>query len=129
MKPYLLLAFILLGCATKAQFMDNAFVVTNEAEHTVQIYVSKEANVKKYVILASADSINFEVIGAIPSLGNTLSPRTYSYCPQQQYEYYKVMQLDMNGLVMTAMNVLPANRQESLAGIVYNQSLVTLQKH
>ncbi len=60
--------------------------------------VSKETNVRFYVLYASKDGSNYEIFDRIPSKGNSMLPQSYTYqvkgiAPKNIY----IAQIDMEG--------------------------------
>jgi len=77
----------------------------DEAGQYICFKVASEANIRQYVIEASTDSLHFEVIGTLPSKGNTLVPRVYEFTSINNYRYYRVKQTDYSGIAKAVLQI------------------------
>ena len=80
-------------------------VTEDEAGQHICFKVGNEANIRQYAIEASADSVNFEVIGTLPSKGNTLAPRVYAFTSAFNYRWYRVKQMDYSGIAIAVLQI------------------------
>ncbi|MFN8286849.1 MAG: hypothetical protein U0V74_08870 [Chitinophagales bacterium] len=66
----------------------------------ISFKVRTETNIRCYLITGSYDDCTYEIIGIVNSKGNSVMPCNYQYLWHgQQYNYYKVEQLNMMGAV------------------------------
>jgi len=82
--------------------------------------VASETNNLYFEVQKSLNGVAFEEIGNVESLGNTQTPRTYSFQDnsitnfQQEKIYYRIKQVDLNG-TFTFSKVLSMDLSESVA--------------
>ena len=70
--------------------------------------VGREANVRHYLIEASTDSVNFQIISTLLSKGNTVLPRTYEFILDTgYYPFYRIKQIAMDGSLNESLTIRP----------------------
>ena len=108
MKYLTSLFTLFVACQLNAQNNNTIFaqpLTQDEAGQHISFKVTSEANIRQYVIEASADSLNFEVIATLPSKGNTLVPRVYRFTSTTNYRYYRVKQTDYSGMATAVLQI------------------------
>ena len=108
MKYLTSLFALLIACQLNAQNNNTIFaqpLTQDETGQHISFKVASEANIRQYVIEASTDSVNFEVIGTLPSKGNTLVPRVYQFTSITNYRYYRVKQTDYAGIATAVLQI------------------------
>lgn len=79
----------------EAGFCNVALSNVNDRE-SLSFTVTRETNVRHYRIEASNNNTDFEVIATVPSKGNSMTARTYSYgLAGYNYQYYRVAIVEM----------------------------------
>ncbi len=97
----LALSFGLQAQATTPTVFQNFGVRHQDSDGVVYFTVSKEANIRYYVIEGRKADDTFEIIGSFPSDGNTIMPRTYEF-PISGFSYsgYRIRQVDLMGAIV-----------------------------
>ena len=115
MKYLTSLFTLLVICQLNAQNSTTIFALpltADEAGQHINFKVTAEANIRQYVIEASTDSVNFEVIGTLPSKGNTVAPRLYRFTTTTNYRYYRIKQTDYAGMATAVLQIAASLKQE-----------------
>jgi len=103
MKPLVIFALLITSLAAAAQ---SASLEKLDDRDVINFSVSREANVRNYVIEGANDSTHFEVIGTVASPGNTVHLRNYTYeNTDKKFKNYLVRQMDYNGLCTLTQSV------------------------
>jgi hypothetical protein len=109
MKNHFLLVMLLACGSLKAQNsgqISQASAQRLADELHIHFTVSSEANVRQYVIEASTDSIQYEIIGTLPSKGNTVIWRSYEFVGYNlSYPYCRVKQMGFDGTIMESIKI------------------------
>jgi hypothetical protein len=94
-----LLLITFLSVTTHAQQALGQVSLSAQANaNTICFKVNREANIKYYTLEGSNDSVQFDYVNQIPSLGNTVLPRSYKVDKYNDgYTYYRIKQHNMNG--------------------------------
>src|SRR6218665_1238083 len=118
MKYLLIVSLIALAAQATGQTVTSASLSTKNDETRLQFEVSKEANIKYYLLEGSNDKEEYEVVTRIPSKGNSVLKRKYTVTISgTSHSYYRLRQVDMNnGCFYTAIEksrVVPVPVEES----------------
>ena len=118
MKPVLII--LVLAASTFAHaYSQQAFssisINKTENRNVINFTLPREVNINHYRVEAGNDSLNFEVIATIPSKGNDVLARNYSYdLAGYTYRYYRIGIVRMNGSLSYSQIVFekkdPANQ-------------------
>ncbi len=116
----ILFLFVMLSASQvySQQFFSSAALVHAHKSQQLNFVVPKEVNVMYYRVEACNDTNDFEVIGRVISLGNTMLPRVYHYeLYTTAYKYFRIGMAGMDGNLHYSQlinNVEPAQHTEPL---------------
>jgi len=103
MKTLITVALFLSGLQLMAQ---STVIEKGTDQDRIQFSVSREANIRYYVVEGANDSINFEIINTVPSEGNTVHARTYVFdITEKRFSNYRVKQIDYSGSTVTCQYI------------------------
>ena len=110
MKYLLILVMITIATQATAQTVTSVSLSAKNNEVRLQFEVSKEVNIKYYLLEGSNDKEEYDVVTRIPSKGNSMLRRKYSVAiSETDHNYYRLRQVDMNNACFyTAINNTPA---------------------
>jgi hypothetical protein len=84
--------------ASGQQYFSSIALVHAHNSHELIFGVPCESNVFSYRVEAGNDEHEFDIIGTIKPVGNTMLPKQYNYkIYDMQYKYYRIERIGMNG--------------------------------
>lgn len=93
----------------------NVALVKGHDRNIISFTLAKEINVAHYRVEAGNGSDEFDIIGTVPSTGNSVLVKAYSYdLAGLEYKYYRVGKVGMNGRLeySSAIRISEAQAEE-----------------
>lgn len=91
----------------------NIALQTDRVQTEITFTLPSEANTSNFRIEASNNGTDYKIIGMMPSKGNTVLPRTYTYRVfETGYKYYRVGRVTMGGSLCYSQPVEIKGREE-----------------
>lgn len=122
-KTNIILAIMMLiaSMSSAQQGFTSVAVQTMKKQTAISFTLPSEANTMNFRIEASNDGIDYKIVGVLPSKGNSVLPRSYSYpLFNKGYKYYRVGRVGMNGILaysdIVMLNTINDKPETSLPG-------------
>ena len=94
------LSIILISFPVLANAQQFSHVSFKDNTNAIAFTVSRESNIRYYVLEGSNNDVDFDIVSRVESQGNRVLPCKYELAKaDKDYNYYRISQVDMNGAV------------------------------
>lgn len=114
-KTNIILAILMVvaSLASAQHTFTNIALQTVQQQTEITFTLPSEANTSNFRIEAGNNGTDYNIIGTMPSKGNSVLPRTYTYRVfEPGYKYYRVGRVTMGGALSYSQTLEMMGREE-----------------